>query len=639
MSENIVWSVESCSLETFVHSHTLPQLVKVEEGFCSEDDEETLSTGEILMLHSVIKLLVEDADNRQYFVSSSCRCKVEILPRICEDRYYTVKDVVDAWTSADFKFIRVVKVTSCFPSLRLKAGDIFKLNKIVEHNRTKFLECVLNDRTEYLVKIPLDVTAVFEPLARKESYPFQEVLDSFEFPVRVKFKSNCKTQDSNNNLSRGSVLLKNIRRESKIIATSRDDDMNPVLMIPTDLDVCVFPARGAILGDKEYARFCKAMHDSTVSKVDLFENDFRLCACFEDLAKPTNPEQASSLGEMPIRSDGHVLTRTSNENPSSTLNDHAPPRPPRPEKLPRSKPPIAPETHKQASSPNARLNQSPHQSIQDEYLPMTSNENPSNSIDEQAPPRPPRLQSLTHLHATDSDKDDDYHYYDEISSTVRNSDFSFSLERFHKDNDNERVLMRQKDKLGQSKSSKRKSLQTVITKFPPTLSGHLQCETNDAAVSPRPHPTSPLSEASSNVSYSADAAFSRQTSSTQEGLIPGQSFLPTQSRVFSCPEHTQNHPAENLYVEPVPASSILPSPMPEFSVLSQDLKDLPVEGVGECLTNLHMGQYAEVFQRHQIDGQLLMGLDLESLSYLGVRNPLHQQKLLKFINGWRPNTS
>jgi len=571
MSENIVWSVESCSLETFVHSHTLPQLVKVEEGFCSEDDEETLSTGEILMLHSVIKLLVEDADNRQYFVSSSCRCKVEILPRICEDRYYTVKDVVDAWTSADFKFIRVVKVTSCFPSLRLKAGDIFKLNKIVEHNRTKFLECVLNDRTEYLVKIPLDVTAVFEPLARKESYPFQEVLDSFEFPVRVKFKSNCKTQDSNNNLSRGSVLLKNIRRESKIIATSRDDDMNPVLMIPTDLDVCVFPARRAILGDKEYARFCKAMHDSTVSKVDLFENGSRLCTCFEDLAKPTNPEQASSLGEMPIRSDGHVLTRTSNENPS-------------------------------------------------------------NSIDEQAPPRPLRVESLPHLHATDSDKDDDHHYYDEISSTVRNSDFSLSLERCHKDNDNERLPMRQKDKLGQSKSSKTNSL-------PPILSGHLQCETNDVAVSPRPHPTSHLSEASSDVSSSADAAFSSQTSSTQDGLSPGQSFFPTQSRVFSCSEHTQDQPAENFYVEPVPASSILPSPMSEFSVLSQDLKDLPVEGVEECLTNLHMGQYAETFQRNQIDGQLLMELDLESLTYLGVRNPLHQQKLLKFINGWRPNTS
>lgn len=84
MSENNVWSAESCSLKSFVHSYTLPQLVKVEEGFCSKDDTETLSTGEILMLHSATtELLVEDADHRQYFVPLNCQCKVEILPRIC----------------------------------------------------------------------------------------------------------------------------------------------------------------------------------------------------------------------------------------------------------------------------------------------------------------------------------------------------------------------------------------------------------------------------------------------------------------------------------------------------------------------------------------------------------------------------
>lgn len=667
MSENNVWSAESCSLKSFVHSYTLPQLVKVEEGFCSKDDTETLSTGEILMLHSATtELLVEDADHRQYFVPLNCQCKVEILPRICEDRYYTVKDVVDAWTPSDFKFIRVVEVHSPPPSLRIRAGQILKLNKTVEHNRIKFLECVFYRKTEYLVKLPFDVRAVFEPLARKESYPFQEVLDWFEFPVRVKFKSNCKTQDTNNNQSRGSVLLTNIRRESKITATNRDDDMNPVLMIPTDLDVYVFPARGAILGDKEYARFCKAIHNFTkLSKVDLFRNSSRLCKCFVDPAeekiennevvdflpsqtiqdthrhsipKPANPKQASSLSGMLIRTGGHVLT-TSNENPSNTSNDHAPPRPLRVESPPRSKPPIPPETPKQAPSPSARLNQSPHQSIQGEYLSTTSNEHPSNSIDDQARPRPPRVESLPHSNATGGDKEDDYHHYDEISFTNRNSDLALSRERYHMDNDSERVPKRQKDKLGQSKSSKRNSLPTVITKFPSTLSGHLQCETNDSAVSPqRPHLTSPLSGASSSV-LSSDAAFSSQKSSTQEGPIPEQSILPTQSLVFSCLEQSQDYPAENLCIEPVPAPSILSNSISEFSVFSQDLKDPSVAGVVECLTNLHMGQYAEMFQRNLIDGQLLMELDLESLSDLGVRNPLHQKKILKFIKGWRPNAS
>ena len=670
MTENIVWSAESCSLKTFLERYTLPQLVKVEDGFYSEDDAETLSTGEILMLHSVTRQLVVDADYRKYFVSRNCQCKVEVLPTICQDRYYSVEDVVDACTYADFKFIRVVEVHSHSPSLRIRAGDILKLQRTVEQNHIKFLECMLNDRTEYLVKLPLDVKAVFEPLARKESYPFQEVIHSFEFPVRVKFKSNCKSRDTNNNQSRGSVLLKNIRRESKIIATSRDDAMNPVLMIPTDLDVYVFPARGANLGDKEYARCCKAVYDSIeLSKVDLFENASRLCECFEDPAereienndvvnlhpsllpsqtiqdtqrlsipKPTNPKQASaSLSSMLIRNGGHVFS-TSNDNPPNTLNDQAPPRPLRVESPPCSVPPLPPKSPKQASSPSAKLNQSPHQGVLGEDLSTTLNQNPSSSTDDQAPPRPLRVESLLHANATGADKDDDYHHYAEISSTGRNLNLALSVEHFHMDNDSESVLKRHTDKRDQSKSSERNSLSTVIPKLATTLTGNLQYESSDAVVSTqRSHLIRPSSKASSSV-CSSDAAFSSQKSTTQGGSIPEQLGLPTQSLVLSYLERSQDYAAENVYIDPVTAPSILSNSPSEFSVFSKDLKDLPVEGVVECLTNLHMGQYAEIFQRNLIDGQLLMELDLESLSHLGVRNPLHKKKLLKFINGWRPNT-
>ena len=669
MSQNIVWSAESCSLKTFVHSYTLPQLVKVEDGVYSEDDAETLSTGEILMLHSVTEPLVGDAGHKQYFVSRNCQCNVEILPTICEDRYYSVEDVVgDACASADFQFIRVLEVHSQSPSLRIRAGDILKLLRTVEQNHIKFLECVLFDGTEYLVRLPLDVKAVFEPLARKESYSFQEVMHSFQFPVRVKFKSNCTETRDTNNQSRGSVLLKNIRRQSKIIATSRDDDMNPVLMIPTDLDVYVFPARGAILGDKEYARCCKTIHDSTkLSKVDLLESVSRLCECFEDpieeeiqnnevvdlltsqtiqdsqglsRPKPTNPEQASSLSGMLIRNGGHMLT-TSNDNPSNTLNDHTPPRQPRVAASLRSIPPVAPKPPKHASSPGARLNQSPHQRVPGEYLATTVNQNPCDSTDEQAPPPPLRFESLPHANATDADTEgEDYHHYEEISSTGKNLNLAPSLEGYNMDNDSERVLKRQKDKLDQRRSSKRNSLSTVIPKLPTrSLSGHLQCESKDAVVSTQTsHLIRPLSEASSSAS-SSNAAFLSQKSTTQGGPIPEQSILQAQSLALSCLEHSQDHAAENVYIEPVTPPSILSNSPSEFSVFSQDLKDLPVAGVAECLTNLRMGQYAESFQSNLIDGQLLMELDPESLYHLGVRNPLHQKKLLKFINGWRPNTT
>lgn len=222
--------------------------------------------------------------------------------------------------------------------------------------------------------------------------------------------------------------------------------------------------------------------------------------------------------------------------------------------------------------------------------------------------------------------------------------------------DSERAPKLQQDKLHQSKSSKRNSLTTAtpnflkktVLKVPSTLSGHLQCGTNDAAVSPQtPHLTRPLSEASSSAS-SSDAVFSGPKSSTQDlpkesfnlkEPIPKQSILPTPSSVSSCPEHSQDFPAENVYVEPSPTPSILSNSLSAFPVFCQDLKGLSVSGVGECIRKLNMGQYADMFERNLIDGQLLMELDLESLSHLGVRNPLHQKKLVKFINGWRPNTN
>ncbi|KAJ7360454.1 hypothetical protein OS493_015555 [Desmophyllum pertusum] len=107
MFQDIVWSAKSCTLKTFVDNFTLPQLVKVEDGFYSEDDAKTLSAEQILTLHvtkRTDKVLVKAAEGTQYFIPLACPSKVEILPRICDDRYYSVEDIVDASISGDFKF-------------------------------------------------------------------------------------------------------------------------------------------------------------------------------------------------------------------------------------------------------------------------------------------------------------------------------------------------------------------------------------------------------------------------------------------------------------------------------------------------------------------------------------------------------
>lgn len=70
--------------------------------------------------------------------------------------------------------------------------------------------------------------------------------------------------------------------------------------------------------------------------------------------------------------------------------------------------------------------------------------------------------------------------------------------------------------------------------------------------------------------------------------------------------------------------------------LPDDLGNLSVSEVSECLRLLNMGEHVETFESEQIDGELFMTLNKDTLPYLGVSNKFQQQKLLKFIQGWRP---
>lgn len=79
------------------------------------------------MLYFVIKLIVEDVDDRQYFVLCSCQCIVEIFFIVCQDRYYSVGEVVnDVFILFDFKFICVVEVNLDLFLLCVRVGDILK---------------------------------------------------------------------------------------------------------------------------------------------------------------------------------------------------------------------------------------------------------------------------------------------------------------------------------------------------------------------------------------------------------------------------------------------------------------------------------------------------------------------------------
>ena len=590
MFENIVWSEQSCTLKTFIDKYPFPQLVKVEDGLYSANDAETLSKDDILTLHftkQTDKLLVEAADHKRYFVPLNCPCKIEILPRISEDRYYSVEDVVDAWTSKDFKFIRVVHNGP--PHLRIRAGDILKLSKTVEERRVKFLECEFQDKTRDLVRLPLDFKAAFEPLAHAEECHLQEV--GKELPVRVKFTSGDTTVQNANDVnvdlaSLGSVLLREFREERTVIATSRHDNLVTILMIPAHLEVNVFPALGAVIGDKEYARFCKEIHDGTeLSKVDFSKHDCMMSeesivdAVYDYVeVKPLLPRRKRRDSNQSDNSDSSDNYEDVNKPPipprTTSMNQLAmtqsevcedaerPPRPPKPQ--PKPKPPPKPKPKPPPVNPN----------------PVPLYENTHEDSECKAPiEKQLRFCNATPRHFDDGnddngDDDDENPYLssDEDYIYPEDDELEWGTSSYGTP---ESPKERPQDP--SEKPTKTSMTKKFFTKFTNAIS-------SKASGSPQGFPTSssPAAPSFSSTSYQAAA-----------GRDLGQSF-------------------------------------------PDDLGNLSVSKVSECLRLLNMGEHVEKFESEQVDGQLFIMLNEDTLPCLGVSDKFQQQKLLKFIQGWRP---
>ena len=584
MFENIVWSEQPCTLKTFIDSYLLPQLVKVEDGYYSAKDAETLSKDDILTLHftkRTDKLHIEATDHKRYFIPLNCPCKIEILPRICEDRYYSVEDVVDAWTSDDFKFIRVVHNGP--PQLRIRAGDILKLRKTVEEKRVKFLECEFHDKTKDSVRLPLDFKAAFEPLARAEQCHLQEVVT--KLPLRVKFTSCDTTIQGANDInvvdlpSLGSVLLKEFREEITVIATSRHDNLVTVLMIPADLDVNVLPAHGAIIGDKKYARFCREIHDGTeLTKVDFSKQGSMMM--FEESTVNVIYDYAEVKPLLPRRNRLHSTDQSDNSDSSDDYEDvnkpaiprrqtskpamtqskareeiEPPPRPPKPRTLSMNLKPVPAYENMHAGSEITAPIEKPFGSC--EASPRYFNEGSDDNVDDED--ENPYVSS-----------DEDY-IYPEIDEPECNTSNHGNPES-------------PKEQLGPSEGHKKTMKEKVFGKFkaiaksPPFRSSNIPRSLQGPCPTPSPPPV-PISP--------------RTTSRAATGRDLPQSF-------------------------------------------PDDLRNLSVSKVSECLRLLNMGEHVETFESEQIDGELFVTLNEDTLPYLGVSNKFQQRKLLKFIQGWRP---
>ena len=276
MLDCLVWSEEEYRLTDFVNKFTLPQLVRVKQGFHdSKGEDSTLGRGQVLAIHTIREadsVIAKDTNSRNVYIPKTCSQKVEVLkPGARNQNYYeTVAELCKAFP----KCVRVIPESK---TQRLNLKRSYKLTLIGVTKRKGFLEC--ENQNGVRICLPMNLQARFVPLQDGREYFVHEAMKSFKMPLLVEFiDSKCGTTSDTApkvfNSSLGVLGLEQTLKEESIVCSTKDETTGKryALIIPRDMNITVVAAQKAVDEDRDYVNFCDALKDEVeLSKVDALE--------------------------------------------------------------------------------------------------------------------------------------------------------------------------------------------------------------------------------------------------------------------------------------------------------------------------------------------------------------------------------
>lgn len=590
---------QSYSLKDFIATNQIPKTVQVEDGFYDDKAEGTLSAGQIITLHTVKKtdklratFKTEDDQIKTLFIPLNCSARVEILPNVGQERYGNFLDLLRDFSTA----LPFVRTFHNIPWLNLKVGDILRPQNTVNEDRRTFLECEFyGDESRGRVKIPVDYEMVFEALAAADVYFLKEAVDMFPLPLRVRFTENNVSELN----QLGIVSLEEVFEEMTVIATSCFENTVVVLNVSVDLDVTIVPQADPVAGDKDYARFCNFMHDgaqlekfsSWINRVKEEASTVETIDEYEEIPPP-RPQRRSRTTSPEFGSVDDVEEEKSYTTGGTTNDDDGgdgchgsvrhpqkpPPRPPKPRWL-SERNDVSQDAVRQA--PEGKEDDNVFVDDEDEdgeevYYEMWKDDWSDGDGPGDGPSPPPeRSVSLKDENADDSDHE---YLYPVVPSS------------FH-------------------------SMQSNV-------SSASSCHTTQEK---------PSCSATSCSSLDRDSCENdkQKTKKAKKVLKRFASGIKRRiSNLSRTDDAVADHPDDDG-CDDSDDFSIITSP-------SKQTSDLSVRELGEWLQELKMGQYAHTFEEESIDGEMLCVLTKSELEDLGVKQELHQTKLIKFMEGWRP---
>ena len=251
----------SYSLRDFLDKFTLPQLVRVQEGYYDEFQQTTVGSDgvyNLLDLQSVETVLLEDADGVECRIPLDYPCTVE---RAAEERFQQQLNIQDLLRENQpaVKFVRVVQSDPNFETL-IKAGEKLKIDLRKKKTRDNFLSFKkVSDKGKTLWKVPANCEVKFQGLWDGEELSLCKFVKKNKLPAFVSLIHNSleesgeeepkgKERRIERTLPTGVVKLKGILVDSCVTATTEAHGVTSTFSFPESLPINVVPVKMGVPG-------------------------------------------------------------------------------------------------------------------------------------------------------------------------------------------------------------------------------------------------------------------------------------------------------------------------------------------------------------------------------------------------------
>ena len=225
-------------IEFFDHyGCTLPRTVKLVDGFCGTDDDDTLEADQIFVFYKVERqniIIALDEFRQEICIQQNSNTKVHLLPLECHS-YSTVQELITAQS-------RFVLVLVDIPATGIVSGS--KLKVLSDQNSVpNYLKCQVVDHDDPKdVLLPFNLTGKFLPLLDTKEYYLDEVLAQNELPLNVRFVSQRRGASdrfgTHSLSSLGNIRLMRRAEEEMVFAATFETELL-LYLFPKILDISV----------------------------------------------------------------------------------------------------------------------------------------------------------------------------------------------------------------------------------------------------------------------------------------------------------------------------------------------------------------------------------------------------------------